>query len=299
MDENDLLTIKYLNTFKNITKTANALFISQPALTRRIKNIEKELHTHLIRSNNKGIELTSTGIEAVIFANQMLHDIEDFKKRIETLDKSNSQIIQLCAPSIICEYYLPSLVRSFRKKHPDIKFEINVAQSSKVVSLVNNDKCTFGFVRNDFGWNKTNQLLLGTNYIVAASTVPFALRDLPNMNRISYTTDDYYTKMLDLWWNNNFNVPPHIDIQVNSLNLCCEMVFNGNGFGILPSVLVPDSPKIHCHILKDRAGDPIQRHTYLIYKSETLSNPHFKNFFDFIKSHKFSTYLHLRNLSAF
>ena len=72
MDERDFLIIKYLSIFKNITSTANALFISQPALTRRIKQLEKELHTKLIVSSNKGIQLTPTGIEAVAFAEDSL-----------------------------------------------------------------------------------------------------------------------------------------------------------------------------------------------------------------------------------
>ena len=46
MDDRDLLILKYLAEFKNITKTANALFISQPALTKRIQQLEKELGTH-------------------------------------------------------------------------------------------------------------------------------------------------------------------------------------------------------------------------------------------------------------
>lgn len=164
MDENDLLTIKYLSMFKNITKTANALFISQPALTRRIKNMEKELNTHLIVSNNKGVELTTAGKETVTFATQILQEIEQFKKKIEFLEKNNSQIIRLCAPAIICEYYLPSVVRTFKKKYPNVKFIITAAPSSEVVSLMNTDKCTFGFVRNDFGWNKSNQLINLINY---------------------------------------------------------------------------------------------------------------------------------------
>ena len=68
MNDRDLLILKYLHTFNNITKTANALFISQPALTARIKQLEQELGTKLIYSSNKGIYLTATGLEAAAFA---------------------------------------------------------------------------------------------------------------------------------------------------------------------------------------------------------------------------------------
>ncbi|MCH3951829.1 MAG: hypothetical protein LKE33_12985 [Acidaminococcus sp.] len=43
MDERDLLILKYLHSFKNITKTADALFISQPVLTHGIKQLSHEV----------------------------------------------------------------------------------------------------------------------------------------------------------------------------------------------------------------------------------------------------------------
>ena len=60
LDEDSIALCEH--EFKNITKTANALFISQPALTARIKQLERELNTTLLHSSNKGIFLTSTGM---------------------------------------------------------------------------------------------------------------------------------------------------------------------------------------------------------------------------------------------
>lgn len=50
MTERDFLILKYLSEFQNITKTAEALFIYQPALTARIKQLELELDTKLIQN---------------------------------------------------------------------------------------------------------------------------------------------------------------------------------------------------------------------------------------------------------
>lgn len=65
MDERDYLILKYLSRFKNITKTANALFMSQPALTRRIKQMSVELGSELIQSTNKGVQLNRTLAEVL------------------------------------------------------------------------------------------------------------------------------------------------------------------------------------------------------------------------------------------
>ena len=291
MDTQDLLILKYLRMFKNITKTANALFITQPALTRRIQQLEKELGTKLIESNNKGIRFTPTGVEATIFAEEELRNLENFKNRLLDIEAKEQNIITIAAPSIICEYYLPSVVRSFKDTHPQVKFLITMAPSSVVVSLTNTKKCDFGFLRNDFGWDDEEKLLLTTNYIVAASLKPFSLKDLSHMNRVAYTADGYYMKLLDLWWNTNFKTPPKIDVEVNSVDLCREMVLRGIGFGLLPSVLIPSNPKIHHMILNDKNGNPIQRHTYLIYKKENITTPIKREFLDFLRLHPFDHFL--------
>lgn len=294
MDERDLLIIKYLSEFKNITKTANALFISQPALTTRIKQIEKDLHTKLIQSSNKGIYLTDTGLEMVEFANKTLHQFEQIRSKVHDIDDKNSVILKLAAPNIISQYYLPTVIAAFKEKYPTARFVIQMVPSSTVVSLTRDKKCDFGFLRNDFGWEEEGKFLLCTNYIAAVSMKKFALKDLASMSRVAYSTDRYYMKMLDLWWSNNFSDLPKTDVLVNSLDLCREMVYNGLGFGILPSVFLPENPKAYHIILNDNQGNPIERKTYLIYRREILANKLMKKFLEFIKKNDFSSFLRLK-----
>lgn len=293
LNERDLLILKYLNEFANITKTANALFISQPALTSRIKHLEKELGTKLVLSTNKGIQLTPTGMEAAVFADEMLKKIDEFKERIQSIDDETAGNLKIAAPNIIAQYYLPRLIKVFKTLYPKVRFDITVAPSSKVATLMYEKKCNFGFLRNDFGWDESERLLLCVNYIAAVSVQPFELKDLQHMNRVDYSTDTYYKKMLDLWWNETFSSPPKTDVHVNSLDLCKEMVFRGLGFGLLPSVFLPECPEAHSYILKNRAGKPIERNTWLIYKKELLQHKTAKEFFNFIKANEFSTFLQL------
>lgn len=115
MNERDFLILKYLNEFSNITKTANALFISQPALTSRIKHLEKELNTKLVHTTNKGVLLTSTGLEAAVFADEMLKKIEEFKERLQSIDDEAAGILKIAAPNIIAQYYLPNVIKEFKE----------------------------------------------------------------------------------------------------------------------------------------------------------------------------------------
>ena len=125
MNERDLLILKYLHEFKNITKTANALFISQPALTARIKQLDRELNTTLLHSSNKGIFLTSTGMEAAVFADDVLKRLAEFKERIQAIDDENAGMLKLTAPIIICQYYLPQLIKADWRPFTVVKVPYN------------------------------------------------------------------------------------------------------------------------------------------------------------------------------
>lgn len=292
MNERDLLIFKYLREFKNVTKTANALFISQPTLTTRLKQLESELDTRLVFSNNKGVYLTAAGIEVAEFADETLDRIEELKSRIKAIDDAEAGLIKLAAPNIICKYYLPEFIKAFKVEHPKVKFDIIVVPSSKVVRLMKEGKCHFGFLRDDFGW-EGSKYLLETNYIAAVSTHPFELKDLEHMNRVDYTTDTYYQRMLELWWNETFNKPSRVDIMVNSLDLCKEMVFNGLGFGLLPSIFLSECPEAHSYILKDKDGKPIERNTWLISKPPYELDDLSKRFLSFIEAQSFNSFLRL------
>jgi DNA-binding transcriptional LysR family regulator len=196
---------------------------------------------------------------------------------------------------IICQNYLPALIIAFKKEYPNAKFQVTMMPSSSVVTLMNNKKCHFGFLRNDFGWERDESRLLSVNYIAAVSRQKFKLADLANMNRIAYTTDTYYQKMLELWWKNNFDTLPKIDVMVNDLNLCKKMVFSGLGFGLLPSIVLPECPQAHSLILKDRNGKPIERKTYMIYKKDVINSKLTRNFLKFVQEHEFSSFLQLSN----
>ncbi|KAF1682062.1 LysR family transcriptional regulator [Veillonella sp. R32] len=294
MNTRDLLILKYLKEFKNITKTANALFISQPALTTRIKQLEIEFNTILVHRDNKGAFLTPTGIELLKFSEIALHELDQLKDRIRSIDDAEAGHIKIAAPNIISLYYLPQLIKNFKILYPKVKFSITMAPSSQVSKLMHKDSCHFGFLRDDFGWDKGEKKLLNVNYISIVSTLPFEIKDLVHMKRVDYTTDTYYQKMLDLWWRNTFNCEPKIDIMVNSLDLCKEMVYSGLGFGILPSVFLPEIPTAYHYILKDPQNKPIERKTWFIYKKELLTNQILIEFKNFVENHNFSNFLNLR-----
>ena len=171
--------------------------MSQPTLTARIKQIEESLGTKLLYRGNKGITFTETGEYTVKFAEHILGEMQELRETITNMQEDVAGTLRIAAPSILARYFLPKLLGRFQDMYPKTKFDVQIAQSSDVISLASSLGIHFGFVRNDFDWREDERVLLTTNHVCAVAAQPFKLEDLPHMVRVDYDTDQYYQNLLD------------------------------------------------------------------------------------------------------
>lgn len=290
MEERDWLILKVLYEQKNITKAAKKLYLSQPTLTARIKHIEEDLGTKLLYRGNKGITFTEIGEFSARFADKILKEIRIFRERVDDMQKDIAGILRIAAPAIIIKYYFPKLLGEFKKLYPKVKFDVRVARSSDVEVLVNSLEIHFGFIRNDNDWPDDERILLSRNHVCAVSAKPFKLVDLPGMVRVDYDTDKYYKNLLDDWWKETYHDAPIIGTRVSNLDMCKEMVVNGLGYGILPSILIKEYPQLYSIPLVHKDGKIVERRTWLIYKKETLDLALPKVFKEFLTEFDFDSF---------
>ena len=115
----------YVCEFKNITKAANFLYVSQPAITKQIKNLENALGKQLIIKVPKGIELTEDGM---ILYNEIKEHIEKLQQVEQIFNEKNNNyditIRIIAGYNTIKKILLPSLSK-FNKKHSNVKFELS------------------------------------------------------------------------------------------------------------------------------------------------------------------------------
>ena len=296
VDERDWQIISLLYKNKNITKTANNLYISQPALTGRIKQIEQDLGVSILTRSNRGVEFTPQGVFAAEFANRLLEEISNFRENLSGLGKDVAGVIKIGATSIIGRYYLPALLDDFNRKYPLVKFNISIHPSAELLKMLKSDIVDFGIVKHCKGFEGEEKRLLTTYNVVIANYAPFEMKDLPDMRQISYPYEDQYRELLRRWWNDNFTRPPKVTSKVANLDLCKEMVFNGLGFSVLPEILIPESPvPLYTKEMLFKDGSPFERKTWLACKKSLLRRPLPKLCFDFVTASDFKSYLRSRN----
>lgn len=282
MEERDWLILQVLYEQKNITKTAQSLFISQPALTARLQQIEKEFGIKIVHRTSRGVHFTPQGEYLVKSSSEVLLKLRKIKEQVQNLDKKVAGTLRIGASSYFTMYTLPPLLKLFREAYPNVEFKVTTTWSKDVFSLVYNQEVHFGFISSDYGWQYQKHLLF-TEPIYVASMDVLTLNDLPHLPRIDYHSDSLIKAMIDKWWRENFTRPPTVSMEVDKLATCKEMVKHGLGYGIMPSKMLNDVNNLHKIMLTDKEGAPVIRKAWMIYYEDSLEVNVIKAFVRFVE----------------
>lgn len=98
MDEKDWIMLQCLYEERNITKAAEKLYISQPAMTYRLKQLEKEFGAKIVARGKKGVEFTSQGEYIAKYARNMILQLRNTKEYVRNMDEEVRGILRIAPP---------------------------------------------------------------------------------------------------------------------------------------------------------------------------------------------------------
>ncbi|SFK73700.1 DNA-binding transcriptional regulator, LysR family [Paenibacillus sp. 1_12] len=269
MDDRDWKILKVLYEQQNITKTAQILFISQPALTNRLQQIEQEFGVKIVQRRRRGIEFTPEGEYLAKRADEMLITIDKIKDNVRNMGNKVVGTLRLGVSNYFTRNKLPGILELFKNKYPDVEFKVVTGWSRDVHNLVYNQLVHVGFVRGDYQWGGQKHLILEES-ICVASKKALNMGELPACSRIDYQTDYLFKSLVNNWWTENYAHPPLIGMEVDKVETCREMVIKGLGYAIVPSLVLEGIPNIHKIYITDKNGNPIQRRTWMYYQQDSL-----------------------------
>ncbi|QAA82018.1 LysR family transcriptional regulator [Aequorivita sp. H23M31] len=139
----------------SFTKAAKILFVSQPAVTKHINELEKHFGKALFNRHGNTISLTNEGEICLDYANKILSLYESLDREFIELDGNLPSKITLAASTTIAQYILPSLLSKFKSVHPEINVSLINQNSERIEALVLAKKTDLGLVEG----NTNNPLL--------------------------------------------------------------------------------------------------------------------------------------------
>ena len=127
---------KEVATAGNITAAAQALFISQSAVSQSIKQLESELQTRLFSRNSRGVELTAEGKMLYEYVRNAMGLLETGEAKLsQTHELQMGQLTIGASDTVTSQFLLPYL-DSFHRQYPAIQIPIVSGRSHKVLGLL-------------------------------------------------------------------------------------------------------------------------------------------------------------------
>lgn len=123
---------------KNITKAAEELMISQPAISKSIKNLEEQLGGQLFIRTKRGVILTDEGKEFYNYISKAMEYIYNAESKFTDLINLNTGTIKIGVSSTLTKEFLIPYLEEFHKKYPKIDIQIVTNISSELIPKLKN-----------------------------------------------------------------------------------------------------------------------------------------------------------------
>ncbi|MFP3121877.1 LysR family transcriptional regulator [Ectobacillus funiculus] len=284
MDKKDWSILQMIYAEKNITKAAERLYISQPTLTYRLQQIEKEYGIKLFYRGRRGVEFTEQGELLVKYAKDMLKQHQEMEELLWNSGNEVRGTLRLSVSRTFAFYRLPQILKAFNEKFPKVEFHVNTGVNIDVVQSISKQDAHIGIVRGNYNW-PSKKITITEENITVLSSQEIDLTDLPSMRRISYKTDPTLEMVIDNWWKENFTTLPINSMNVDNVEMAKRMVLNGLGYCIAPSIVLEKNDKLHKIFLSDTLGSPIVWKTSMLYREELLESAMVREFVHFIQEY--------------
>ena len=129
----------------NITAAAQALFISQSAVSQSIKQLEAELQTRLFARNSRGVSLTAEGKMLYEYVRSAIGLLETGEAKLSQTHELQLGHLTIGASDTVASQFLLPYLDSFHRQYPAIRIQIVSGRSHKILSLLQSGKVDIAF----------------------------------------------------------------------------------------------------------------------------------------------------------
>ncbi len=233
---------------QNFRKAADFCLVTQPALSRQIALLEKELGVALFTREKQHVRLTPAGQALVEYAKQATDILQQGQQELLRWQQGEHGVVHIGCNHSLATTILPSLLATFRTQHPDIQLIVHVHSSDEVIARIEQESVDLGFiydpaVRSEIVVIKElfrQPLLLLTPTQHPLTLLPpdeLTLARIVTEPLILLDADARLRKVLErLFLQRGIHVRPVIEIA--SVQALSELVRLGSGVTLIPPALL-------------------------------------------------------------
>jgi DNA-binding transcriptional LysR family regulator len=229
----------------NVSRAAEALYVTQPTLTARLKNLEAELGEELFLRTGRGLRLTEAGRAFLPHAERALRSLREGEVAVTELQRGEAGSLVVGAAPAVSTYVLPRLLRGFLAVAPGVRLAVRTGHSEEVLAMVLADDVHVGLVRALHHPPELASIPVYEDHLVLV--VPpehrftggagIRLEDLDTEPLVLFDRTSSYHELTNALFR-EAGVLPSTVMELDNIEAAKQMVAHGLGVALLPHIAV-------------------------------------------------------------
>ena len=145
-DLNLLRVFYHVAKTEQISKAAEILNVSQPAISQQIKSLEDQIGFKLFFRSKKGVKLTQEAEEIFAYCKNIFAQVESINHTLQNISSLDTGTLRIGASDTICKYYLIDKLKTFEELYPKIRYRVTNCTTTESLTLLKNNDVDIAFV---------------------------------------------------------------------------------------------------------------------------------------------------------
>ena len=225
---------------RSVSEAAGVLYVTQPALTTRIKNLERELGVELFVRTPRGMRLTAEGRAFRAHAQRAVQSLAEGRQLLRELQEGRVGELRVGAAPAISTYVLPLVLRRFQTAFPHVHLIVRTGHSEEILELVLREQVQLGLVRELPHAAITSRPLYEDEIVLVVHPAhPFAqepsiaVHELGGERLILFDRTSSYFVLTSAFFREAGVVPRGV-MELDNVDATKKMVEHGLGIAFLP-----------------------------------------------------------------
>ena len=249
MDQQGLKAFIAVAEHQSFSLAAEALFITQPAVSKRIKLLEQQLDCKLLDRSVKKISLTQNGLALLPRAKKIIQDMEDSKQLMSDLNGHTMGTLSLATSHHIGLHRLPPVLQQYVERHADVDLDIQFMDSEDACHAVEQGTVEMAVVTLPTKqWHNIRTQAVWLDHLCVVAHIQHPLSDKSTVSLqalLEYPailpSRGTFTRNIIEQTLKDHPTPLKINLETNYLETIKMMVSIGLGWSILPRSMLDDS----------------------------------------------------------
>jgi DNA-binding transcriptional LysR family regulator len=231
---------------RSVSRAAEALFVTQPALTARLQGLERNLGARLFVRTPRGMKLTEAGESFLPYAVRALDSLTDGRMQVNALERGGAGRLAIGAAPAVSTYVLPGLLKRFAQSHPRVEVRVRTGHSEEMLELVLREQVDVGLVRALQHRDISSTPLYEDRLILVVDPEhPFAasggirLAEISGQQLILFDRTSSYHELTSALFR-RAGISPNGVMELDNIDAAKKMVEQGFGVALLPHTSVAD-----------------------------------------------------------